>query len=222
MDQLSYVNRAKNISEILDDATLIVYFSFNQGSLFDSDPNQMNGTANELIFINNAILFNQTYSSFQIETFDSSDIFDSSSSIVFWINPSSINGSTIVHVLFNITTNMSSSLDMIGFDNQGHLISQIQTNETIFIIDPLININIWTHVAQTYSLINGLKLYINGTGPIFSMNIKQTQTITLGNCLQSCGGTGVILDSPYVGLIDEFRIYSRELNASDIQSLIYR
>jgi hypothetical protein len=172
IDQVSYVNRAKNISEVLDDATLIVDFSFNQNSSLDSGLNQMNGTAYELTFIDNAVLFNQTLSSFQIETFDSS-------SILCWLNPSSTNGSTIVHVVFNSTTNNSLCLDVIGFDNHGHLVSQIQTNETISLIGPRININVWTQVAQTYSLINGLKLYINGTsingtGPLFYTNIKQS------------------------------------------------
>jgi hypothetical protein len=172
IDQVSCVNRAKNISEVLDDATLIVDFSFNQNSSLDSGLNQMNGTAYELTFIDNAVLFNQTLSSFQIETFDSS-------SILCWLNPSSTNGSTIVHVVFNSTTNNSLCLDVIGFDNQGHLVSQIQTNETISLTGPRININVWTHAAQTYSLINGLKLYINGTsingtGPLFYTNIKQS------------------------------------------------
>ena len=125
IDQLSYLSTAKTGNEILDDATLIVYFSFNQNSLLDSSSNQMNGTAYQLILIDNALLFNQTSSVFQIETFDSSSI-SNSSSIAFWINPSSTNNSIIVHIFFSNSTNSSLCWNMIRFDNQGYLISQIQ------------------------------------------------------------------------------------------------
>jgi hypothetical protein len=226
IDQLSYLSTAKTGNEILDDATLIVYFSFNQNSLLDSSSNQMNGTAYQLTLIDNALLFNQTSSAFQIETFDSSSISDSSS-IAFWINPSSTNNGIIVHIFFSNSTNSSLCWNMIRFDNQGYLISQIQTNGIISITGSVINPNVWTYIVQTYSPINGFKLYINGTfingtGAINYMNTKQTQTVTLGACLQNCQscGIGSIIDSHYVGLMDEFRMYSRELNLSDIQSLI--
>lgn len=219
MDQLSYVSRAKSTKEIYNDAILIAYFPFNQSSLVDFGPNQMTGTGYQLIFINDSLLFNETLSSFQIETFESSS---SSSSIAFWINPFSTNNSLIIHILFNNNNNTN----IIKFDDQNHLISQIYTNETISIIGPVINTHVWIHIVQTYSITNGFNHYlngtfINGTGSIISMNTKQSQTITLDNCSYICTWD-LTNNSRYVGLIDEFRIYSKELNLTDIQSLIYR
>jgi hypothetical protein len=217
MDQLSYVSRAKSTKEIYNDAILIAYFPFNQNSLFDFGPNQMTGTAYQLTFINDSLLFNQTLSSFQIETFESS-----SSSIAFWINPFSTNNSLIIHILFN----NNNTTNIIKFDDQNHLISQTYTNETISILGPVINTHVWIHIVQTYSITNGFNLYfngtfINGTGSIISMNANQSQTITLGNCSYICTWD-LTNNSHYIGLIDEFRIYSKELNLTDIQSLIYR
>jgi hypothetical protein len=230
IDQLSYVSRLKSVSEIFDDANLIVYFSFNQNSLLDSGSNQMNGTAYQLILIDDTLLFNQTSSAFQIETFDSSSISDSSTSIAFWINPSLTNNRTIVHVLFNNPTNLSFCWNMISFDNQGCLISQTYVNRTaVSITGTTIQTNVWTHITQTYSLTNGFKLFINGTfingtGPIIFTNTHQPQTVTIGTCLQNCQicDNNFVINPTYVGLIDEFRIYSTELTSSEIQTIIYR
>lgn len=43
IDQMSYVSRAKTADEILTDATLIVYYSFDNGSFNDMGPNKING-----------------------------------------------------------------------------------------------------------------------------------------------------------------------------------
>jgi hypothetical protein len=45
IDQLSYVSRAKTEIEILTDATLAAYYSFDNGSFYDSGPNKINGVS---------------------------------------------------------------------------------------------------------------------------------------------------------------------------------
>jgi hypothetical protein len=45
IDQLSYVSRAKTEIEILTDATLVAYYSFDNGSFYDSGPNKINGVS---------------------------------------------------------------------------------------------------------------------------------------------------------------------------------
>ena len=45
IDQLSYVSRAKTEIEILTDATLVAYYSFDNGSFCDSGPNKINGVS---------------------------------------------------------------------------------------------------------------------------------------------------------------------------------
>ena len=44
MDQLSFVNRSKSSEEILRDATLILYFSFDGNSIYDQGPLSTNGS----------------------------------------------------------------------------------------------------------------------------------------------------------------------------------
>jgi hypothetical protein len=45
IDQVSYVSRAKTVIEILTDATLVAYYSFDNGSFYDSGPNKINGVS---------------------------------------------------------------------------------------------------------------------------------------------------------------------------------
>ena len=45
IDQLSYVSRVKTEIEILTDATLVAYYSFDNGSFYDLGPNKINGVS---------------------------------------------------------------------------------------------------------------------------------------------------------------------------------
>ena len=45
IDQVSYVSRAKTADEILIDATLVAYYSFDNGLFDDSGPNKINGVS---------------------------------------------------------------------------------------------------------------------------------------------------------------------------------
>ena len=47
IDQVSYVSRAKTSDEILTDATLVAYYSFDSGSFYDLGPNKINGVSQE-------------------------------------------------------------------------------------------------------------------------------------------------------------------------------
>ena len=44
IEQLSFTNRVKTLAEVLDDATLTLYFSFDNGSLYDKGPMRINGS----------------------------------------------------------------------------------------------------------------------------------------------------------------------------------
>ena len=48
IDQVSYVSRAKTEKEILRDATLVAYFSFDNGLFHDSGPNAINGVSEKM------------------------------------------------------------------------------------------------------------------------------------------------------------------------------
>jgi hypothetical protein len=119
----------------------------------------------------------------------------------------------------------------MGFSSTGQIIVTIWGVTPQQVTGPVLVANIWTHVVQTYSLTNGLRLYVNGTlinttGPQTNLNSGLVNILTLGNFLQgiqnSSGGTcnsQSIVPRVYYGSIDEFRVYSRELNPADIYTL---
>lgn len=92
------------------------------------------------------------------------------------------------------------------------------------VIGSVLPINVWTHIVNTYSTTNGYRLYVNGTligstGAIGYSASGLVNIITLGNPLQGSCNSQSIVPSVYYGYIDEFRIYSRELNSTDIYNL---
>jgi hypothetical protein len=99
------------------------------------------------------------------------------------------------------------------------------------IFGPILLANVWTHVVVTYSQTNGIRLYINGTyynsSDAFTYAAsEQVNILTLANPLQaiqwttggSCNSQSIV-PSVYHGYIDEFRVYSRELNMTDVYTL---
>ncbi|CAF0745890.1 unnamed protein product [Adineta ricciae] len=212
LDQLSFVNRPKFSSEILNDATLVFYFAFKNGSFLDSGSNGMLGTPANMIVINDTLLFNQTSSSFEIETFM---LVNKSLSVSLWINPFSTNNRTIVHTSDNFT-----SWDMIAFDDQNQLTLQTEYNQTM-LIGPKLVLHVWTHIVQTYFANGSVVLYINGT--LYNQTESsyypascQVYTMILGDCVQRLGTCN---RSSYEGFMDDVRVYTRNLDLSTIQSL---
>jgi hypothetical protein len=65
--------RTKNISEILDDATLVCWHSFDNGEYYDFGPLRLNGTAINVTFVNGrvnqAISFSSNSSYYQVRKF---------------------------------------------------------------------------------------------------------------------------------------------------------
>ncbi|CAF1527163.1 unnamed protein product [Didymodactylos carnosus] len=110
----------------------------------------------------------------------------------------------------------------------GQMIAQIYSasSTVISVMGPQIQLTpFWTHIAQTWSSTNGLRLYINGY--LYTSVTATTSTagsaqnyVTLGTVLSGSGcSTGSISISQYYGAIDDFRIYSRELTATEICQL---
>ena len=103
VDHFSISDRAKTPCEILNDATLVAYFSFDSGSLVDNGPNMLIGTAAGQTTVvgerNQALSFtgNGATSYFQIRGLTALGTTNSVFSIGLYINPTVLNG-TIVHV----------------------------------------------------------------------------------------------------------------------------
>jgi hypothetical protein len=150
--------------------------------------------------------------------------------MALWIQPSSVRGSTLVH-LSTTTNGQGWCVDLLGFSSTGQIIATEWNPSPQQVIGPILPANIWTHVAVTYSSTHGTRLYVNGTldGTTSSIGYSassQVNILTLANRLQgnltSAGGTcnsQSIVPDVYFGDMDEFRVYSRELNASDVYTL---
>ena len=102
-----------------------------------------------------------------------------------------------------------------------------------FVIGPAIPLApAWTHLVQTWSSTNGLRLYVNNVLVASTISMANSYTasgvpnfITLANSLSGTSFCNIGLlgsMSPFNGDMDEFRVYSRELNADDICTLYTR
>jgi hypothetical protein len=148
-------------------------------------------------------------------------------SIAFWINPVQVAEGAIVYVSNSV---YSWCLPFIGFTRNGVITAQIKSdnNTIVTTLGPTLQTNIWTHVAITYSIFNGQRIYIDGAMYSFSApNISysaggQPNYITIGflSVLGSLCNQGQIRSGQFTGSIDELRIYSRELNGADIHILV--
>ncbi len=223
IDHVSINYRVKTDSEILDDASLVAYYSFDCGSTLDSGPNLLHGNASKQIIsigrINDAIAFNSSTAYFQAFDFTALGTSNQSFSISLWIKPLNING-TLVH-LSDVSTGNGSCMTILGFSVSGNIIARISNTD---VYGPILTLNVWTHIIHTFSVINGIRLYINGTlyaysGSNMTRNGPNVPVyLTVANQLSGAGGScssGNISSVPYAGAIDELRIYNREISASE-------
>jgi hypothetical protein len=103
--------------------------------------------------------------------------------------------------------------------------SNVINSTLVSLTGPVLSINVWTHVVQTYSPNNGMYLYVNGLlfnqSNIFTYAASSSSDyIYLGMfSLQTCVRYNVIAIGQYSGLLDEFRLFSREITASEVYAL---
>jgi len=122
---------------------------------------------------------------------------------------------------------------MLGFASNGAIIAQVLTSSATVVTatGPILSVSSsWILIVQTWSTINGLKLYVNNTlvssvsASTFLGSGTTLNYLTLGNCLNGCGGcpSGSIgVPGPFTGAIDDWRIYSRELSFDDVCALFF-
>ena len=113
--------------------------------------------------------------------------------------------------------------DLIQLSPNGQLIVTFGNSASAQLFGPILPLNAWIHIALTYSTNNILQLYINGTSytSIISTAYSasgEVNILTLGNPSVSCMNQSNIHNT-FPGSIDEFRVYSRELNLVDIRTL---
>jgi len=251
IDQLSVTMRVKSPCEILQDASLVVYYPFDN-TITDHGPNSIVGTLSSsgTSYVSgyngsDALQLNSTGAYYQIPSLTALGISNQAFSIALWVKPTAVSG-PLVHVSSAANGNSSFfaiyafyishigfggwCIPFLGFSSSGQIIANVPTSSSTIVsaTGPVIQTApFWTHIAQTWSATNGLRLYING---YLYANLSQATTysasgaqnyLTLGTVLNgtTCWGGSIQNISQYFGAIDEFYLYSRELNANEICQL---
>ncbi|CAF3740234.1 unnamed protein product [Rotaria socialis] len=235
IDQLEILfSVAKTATEILNDATLVGYYSMDclSYSSLDSGPNQINGIAVGLSSgdggrVGQSYLFNTNSSYFQVTGLVFLGQSYKSFSFALWLRPitSVTSGGTILHVS-QTTTGTGWCVQFIGLSSLGQIVvNGYSSSGAVSVIGPVLTVGQWVHIVETYSQLHGVRLYVNGilysqsSGFVYSSS-GVPMTVTLGQCLSGtgCDHTG-IQTGYYQGQIDEFYIYSRELAQADVTTL---
>jgi hypothetical protein len=123
-------------------------------------------------------------------------------------------------------------MQMIGFNSKGYLTIQTIGQSGVYTsswISQILLSNQWIHVSMTYSIINGIQLFVNGSLVNSNNNFNdylasgQMNSIILGSSSQTNACTinqTNIVSSQFRGKIDELKIFSRELSNEDIIQLM--
>ena len=230
IDQFTYINRSKSSQEILRDATLTLHISFDGNSTLDEGPLGIHGS----LAGSTSFLSGRQGQALQI--FDVPDSYlavqglvllgrvNQSYSFSIWIKPTVMRKSSIIH-MSELADGTGWCAPMIGMCNSSQPITFSFETNIVEVKGSSITINSWTHIAATYSLTNGLRLYINGSlynaSTPFSFIAAGLPThLIIGSPRNgtNCGGPSGT-NGQYVGAVDELRVYSRELNSTDVLSL---
>ena len=118
------------------------------------------------------------------------------------------------------------SLPMIGMNNAGQLTAlSWDGSYYVKVTSPFVSANSWTHVASTYSLTDGLRLYVNGSFSNASVPFLYEGSWEPNNLIVGSPRAFIYstwwpqMVGQYSGAFDELQVYSRELNAGEINAL---
>ena len=117
-------------------------------------------------------------------------------------------------------------IPMLGLTASNAIVSGSWNNKLISVQGPVLVAGVWTHIVTSYSLTNGARLWVNGSLIGSSSQFTYAASnlanwITVGTTFpgaMNCAHGSVVLGQFY-GMIDELKVYSRELTSSDIQQL---
>lgn len=231
IDSVKITTRAKSAAEILFDASVIAYYSFDISSQNnDNGPNGLNGSSTNTAFVqgrvNQAMRFYGTGSYFRAYGFYqfSFSVVGAPYSLSLWVNPSAFANGVIIQLAqgspgtacFNLLGIVSST------STTGQLMMQAYGNPSPIIYGPLISLNTWIHVSITCSSTNGMILYLNGirygsTGAFGPSGASYPSWFQIGYSAV-CGG-GNVPTGPFQGAVDEVYAHSRELTQADVTAL---
>ena len=231
IDNLRAYTWAKSAQEILIDATVIAYYSFDLPSPdSDTGPNGLTGTlvnaatvtgrVNQGLQLTGSPSYFQAYGFYQLGFGVRNNM---PYSISLWFNPSSYSSSTLIQQ--STQSNSSWCYNPLGIyspaGSTAQLVGQGYAWPTIY--GPFITINTWTHVSWTFSVTNGYKMYVNGayfgsTGPLGGGGASGLITWLQVGYAFYCGGANVPV-AAFQGIVDEVYAHSREITASEVAAL---
>jgi hypothetical protein len=229
IDALSLVSQVKTAAEILDDATLVLYCSFDYNDFIDDGPLSMSMMGGNYSWFefgdqNRAITLSSASSLVQTSGFTRLGRSTWPYSFALWINPTNVSIGPIIHL--SATFNQTWCFSLLGLDNTSRLIVNSWNGTATPFLGPIIGHYRWTHVAVTYSPLMGQSVYINGSHVASSTQFVYQSpnamvTLTLGgrpNSMSTCPGD-TIPEGRYDGYIDELRVYARQITFEEIMQL---
>ena len=117
-------------------------------------------------------------------------------------------------------------ISVLGLSVSNQIIGQNWNGVEVSVTGPVLPLNTWTHLVTSYSPSTGLSLWVNGTRVASPVPLRIAAPdaplfLTLGTRVPSSWrcANGSIQGGQFYGMMDELRVYSRELNASEICSL---
>ncbi|CAF3884610.1 unnamed protein product [Rotaria sordida] len=227
IDNVRFEARAKNSTEILNDATLHVYYSFDSGSLIDNGPNGINGTAYGNLLsttgrVNQALQFNTgPYVYYSYTPFYFLGISGHPFSIALWAKPT---GSYAQQTLVFVERPSTWCAHVLVMTSSGQLVASNWKGTNVATNGSILPLNTWTHIGYTYSIVNGIRLYLNGsqystTGAFRFLGSGFPMRITLGGNIGQISACSPGYGGVFTGAIDEFYLYRRELTAAQVWAL---
>ena len=166
MDSLSiYIDRPKSSCEIMNDATILSYFSWDNDLITDDGPNQMQASVNgnALLgpgFKNQGLVLTSTGSYMSVYGYAILAFVNQPFSISIWVRPTQWGG-TIIHSSTK-TTGDGTCCPVLGLTASGSPSTLIFTAGdaiSIATANATVPLNQWTHIVQTFSPQNGRKYH---------------------------------------------------------------
>ena len=114
---------------------------------------------------------------------------------------------------------------MIGLTNTSQLIALSWNGSEVKVAGPVAPVNSWTHVAVTYHLDHGLRLYTNGSlynasDPFSFAASSKPNYLFVGSPLSALSTSWwPYMIGQYGGAVDDLQVYSRELTADEVNVL---
>ena len=234
LDHLSVNLNRKSDAIIFWDANVLAYYPFDADDkwLFDHGPNGFNATSQDTQFVigrlREGLKFNHTTSFYESTGFTILDQPGREFTLALWIRVEISSGIVLT------VASASACLVTLGIRHSDNrlfvfLPNSTITNENVTIIGPVIPFDQWIHVAFTWSTNNHAQLYTSISNPHKQHNAVKLNnklvlpmTVTLGTYRDrlNCISENVLNSSqPFMGSVDEFYIFSREMTSADFIKL---